>query len=849
MKKKLLLPILAAAAICLAGCSEDSTSGDFEYYGYVLEDGEEEETTVSNGSVSLKIDKTTTQFVFTDKNGTEWYSVPPTASEKTKDTTGKTKSNLLVEYSTSNGVTGTYDSFSYSVEKGLYQVETVDSGDDKGFDINYTIGNINREFFIPIALPESEMQPYIDKMKEIDSKSYKKYVKEYYKVYDIKKLSKKDDKNELLEKYPELENEKMYVFITKTPDHMKAKAEELFEQAGYTEEDYRANVERYGEESTDKKCVFNITLSLRLDGDQLVASIPFDKIQYTQDYIPIHVDMLPYMAAGEEDEEGFLFVPDGNGALIDFNNGKVKQSPYNARVYGWDDAKVRNEVIDDSVVNFPVFGVSHAGKGSLLCVMEDGKSYGTIEADVAGRLTNYNFVFASYDLVQWVDLDVSAKSDSTVRTFDKGLAEGGVISQRYYASDSDSYVEMAKMYRNYLMENEGMAQKDSSTTVPVVIEAIGAVDMIDQVCGVPTSISLPLTTYDEANAMLTEIADSGIGDFSFKYNGWCNGGVQNKAGKVKLVSKLGSSGDLKDLAKTADSKGVDLYLAGGFNYAYRDKLFDSYSVKRDSAKYIGREVVEKYPYSSVWFGEDDDLDSYYLTQPQYAIDALNKFKSKAADYGADGVALEDIGYKLNSDFNPKKLVTREQSMEMQMNAMKDISAGSKLITKGGNDYSLAASNVVTDVWLESKLYNIEDASVPFFSIAIHGLVDYTGTAINLSNDYKTSILNSVENGAGLYYSVMSEGVDKLSESEYTNLYGADYSKWSETITEDVNRIRGDLNCVASEFVKDHTIITKDVRCVEYENGVSVIVNYGYDDYDYNGTTVKARDFVVIGGDK
>lgn len=902
-KMRLCLPLLAAVFL-FTGCAKEDEDKIFDYYGFSLEDEDETIWTVENDEVSLALDITTTQFVFTDKNGNEWYSSPKDASTSTKSDAQNAMSNLVLEYSTDQGVTNTFNTYAYSVLKEVYEVEKVDDGDELGFNIYYTIGNVNKEYLFPQALPESEMTWYTEQM---DESSVKKYIRQYYRVYDINSLRSTDNKEELLAKYPELAEENVYVFLQDTPDYIKENIEALFETVGYTKEDYVENIERYGGKTADSTAVFNVTLQLRIEGDELVASVPFDEICYTNSYIPIHIDILPYFGAANTQSEGYMLVPDGCGAIINFNNGKTAQSPYNSRVYGWDDAILRSEIVDDSISTYAVFGIAYheceravsktadtaeeaeeeeetealeaeeaenadpaetaedtdisedadtvqetetVPAASMLCIVEEGKAYATIEADISGRLGDYNYAFASYDLIHYIDMDVSSKSDKTVRNFEKQLGAGQMISQRYIFSDSDSYVDMAAEYRDYLIENAGL-EKQEDSSVPVVIEAIGAVDTVDQVAGIPTTIALPLTSYSEAEDIITDLHDQGVEDFLFKYSGWFNGGVENtNARNVSLISKLGTKNQLKNMIATAQENGTEVYLAATFTYIYRDKWYDSYSIKRDSAKYIGREIVELVPISPIWFGEDTTANKYYLAKPSYALTSLNKYVSTISGYGASNIAFNDYGYTLSSDYNPKNTVTRAESMQMQEDAFKDLAeAGNGIMIQGGNDYALEYADIVTDMWIDSKMYNIENESVPFYQIALHGLVNYTGTALNMADDYETTLLRSLETGAGIYFTVMQEDVSTLGDSEYTYYYGANYSMWRDTIVSLTDAMNSELGHVYDQFIVNHCSLTNGVTLTEYEDGTQVIVNYNYTDYEYEGNTVAARDYIVIGGDK
>ena len=77
-------------------------------------------------------------------------------------------------------------------------------------------------------------------------------------------------------------------------------------------------------------------LEYKLDGENLIAFIDPKKVEYnTENYSLVDIDLLEFFGAAGSEEEGYLFVPDGSGALIYLNSGK-KDSAYIASVYGRD---------------------------------------------------------------------------------------------------------------------------------------------------------------------------------------------------------------------------------------------------------------------------------------------------------------------------------------------------------------------------------------------------------------------------------------------------------------------------------------------------------------------------------
>ena len=105
----------------------------------------------------------------------------------------------------------------------MYDIE---QGDDY-IKVMYSIGIVEKEFVIPPAITAENM----DKLLAVLEKKEATKILDYYKDYDINNLGKKDNKDELLERYPILGTEPIYALRDTTKDNMKGKLEEYFEKA------------------------------------------------------------------------------------------------------------------------------------------------------------------------------------------------------------------------------------------------------------------------------------------------------------------------------------------------------------------------------------------------------------------------------------------------------------------------------------------------------------------------------------------------------------------------------------------------------------------------------------------
>ena len=805
-------------------------------------EGEQEQYILENDKLIFTLDAKSTQFTVKIKEtGKVWYSNPPDADSDPRavgEEKSKLKSTLLLTYSTINGVDTLYNNYTYSMEKGIYDIE---QGEDY-IKIYYSIGDVEKEFVIPPVIVAESMEKLLEKMDE----GNKQLVRDYYKKYDINKLGKKDDKDALLANYPILETEVIYVLRDSVKDNIKGKFEGLFADAGYTYEEYLADKELDLAEKVSDKPVFNVNMIYRLDGDDLLVEIPMGEMECKDDYPIYSLCVLPYFGTGGAEDEGFLLVPEGGGGLIDFNNGKVAQNSYFANVYGWDMAQNRSAVVHETSTYFNAFGISDL-KDSFICVMETGAPYASVQADISGRTNSYNYVNAVYTVLYREQYDIADRFTGSMYVYEPNIPQESLV-QRYQFVNSGSYVDMAGSYRDYLMNRySGYLTQNGDTEAPVCIEILGAADKKKQVLGVPVSRPLKLTSYSEAREMIEELLSEGIENMSVKLTGWMNGGVRQKMlNKVKLVSDLGSAKDFQALIDYAKANGISLYLNGSTDYARDSGLTDGFIVFADAAKYVSKETAKLYPYSTVTFGKRESEDSYYLLRAGVAEDMADTLADYAAGRGV-GVSLEDIGRSLSSDFRQEDSVRRQIVMEQQQAWLKaERDSGTEFMINDGNDYAMPFSSMITNMDLKGTEYTIIDRAVPFYQIAIHGYVNYTGEPLTLAQGWEEELLMSAEYGAGLSFTLMSETAFVLQNTLYTKYFGADYASWHDRLLEVYGRYNEELGGTFSQRIADHQRITDTLTCTVYEDGTKVYVNYAYEDATAaDGTLVKARDYKAV----
>ncbi len=804
-------------------------------------EGGEDAVVIDNGELKLTMDPATTEFSIEVKDtGKVWYSNPQDVAEDPialEDQKGLLQSPLVMSYSITQGLETTYNTYSFSAQNGIYEIIP---GENE-IRVNYSLGSVQKEFTIPPVSTAEEFEGFLAKMDSKDAD----LIKQYYKKYDINKLTPKDDKDELLANYPILETNVIYVLRTATKDNVRKTIQDKFEAAGYTYDNYLADKELDQSTSSNDNPIFNVSVVYRLEGKDLVVEVPFEDLAFDPETPIYTITPLPYFGAGGPNDEGFMLVPEGGGALINFNNGKTSQSSYYTNVYGWDMCLSRDAVVHNTRAYYGVYGVAE-GNDSFICILEDGRSYASIQADVAGKNHSYNFVNAKYSICQREKYDVGDIANSDIYEYATELPDES-LKQRYSFVDSGSYVDMAKVYSSYLQnEYAGYLDLVSDASTPVAIEIVGAIDKVKQIAGVPVSRPLKLTSYEEAAQIIDELNASGVLNMHIKFSGWCNGGVQQKVlTKTKTIGALGSKKDLNNFIQSAESLGNTVYLNGITQYAYDSNILDGFFSYTDAAKFISKERAELHAYSHITYGERDDEDTHYLLHTELAKKYADNLVSSAQKYGA-GASFQDLGMDLSSDFYRKNTYSRQAVLDLQVEQLKSYNdAGTPVMINMGNDYAIPFCSMVTEMDLRGSEYTILDECVPFFQLALHGRVDYTGDPINICGNAEDEVLYSAEYGAGLCFTFMKESSFATQKTLYTEYYGASFDSWKDKMLEIYTRYNNELGHTFNQEMTGHDNLTSDVSLTEYADGTSVYVNYGYSDYvTDNGVKVPARDYVV-----
>ena len=407
-------------------------------------EGDGKPVSMENDQLLFEMDGETTLFTVTDKKtGKVWYSNP----EKWNNDTianGVNKEYLACSLSlTYYDKTSQFDmnNYTHSIKNQSFEIKQEDDG---AVRVNYSLGkNAGKRYLYPNAITKERYEAFRSNLE----KKQQKKLGNYFVLYEPSKLDKKSNKDEIIAMYPSVTEQALYIAKSDLDNTKKLDCESIFAAAGYTEEDYAIDQELMAGEKDTAGPVFDISVIYRLEGNDLVVSVPYDEICCAADYPIIYLNILPMFGAGSKDQSGFIFVPEGGGAIINFNNGKLSQSAYYANMYGWDYGTTRTSVVSETENAFSVFGISHED-GSFICIMEGAESYGGVSADIAGRLNNYNTVYGKYNVIHYDSVKVDAQKSANLLLMYEDAIPNDTLVQRYRFLPDTDYVSMAILRPN-----------------------------------------------------------------------------------------------------------------------------------------------------------------------------------------------------------------------------------------------------------------------------------------------------------------------------------------------------------------------------------------------------------------
>ncbi len=654
------------------------------------------------------------------------------------------------------------------------------------------------------------------------------------------------------------------------------------------------------------KCALEYTFS---EDGSLSVRLPANSISFDETVFTLSsITPLKYFGAGDMANEGYMFFPDGSGTVIRFddfyNEANNKRIPVTLEsdIYGNDYCYSTITGAHRAQITMPVYGVvadTNYGDGTKVtngyfAIIEDGASMATLSIYSGGSVHRFATTFSSYnpfpsdeyDLSETISVGSLGKyfivSDSrytgsyvtryTMLT-DERIGDAMYGENNYYKS---SYVGMAAYYRDYLKANGTLeALELVSEDIPLYIESLGSMQILDKFLTFPVNKNIPLTTFDDLKEMYLELSkcseyvktkaeeyralaaeekDAGqkyqyekkakqyedlmsnyvienIDNINFKLTGYANGGMSfTYPVKSRWDSVVGGKRgfiQLANLSKESSKNGVNFGIFPEFDFMYinNTSLFDGIGNKGNVSQMVDNRYASKQVYNAIkqeYETGESSLSNKIRTLviSSDALDRLfSKFERDYSRYDFNRISVSTLGSDLNSNFDEDNPINRDDAQKDVcdlLDRMANINRYEVMIDKG-NIYAVKYAKHILNMSIDSSHFRYSSFAVPFVGLVLHSYVNYTGAPINYSGSIEYDLLRSIENGASLYFILCAQNTSYMKDdNNLSKYYGVDYENWYASVLEIYTRLNKELGLLQDYEIVDHRVLIAERIIEEHE---------------------------------
>ncbi|MCL1884337.1 MAG: DUF5696 domain-containing protein [Defluviitaleaceae bacterium] len=638
----------------------------------------------------------------------------------------------------------------------------------------------------------------------------------------------------------------------------------IFEEIGYTFEELEYDNSSAGIVLEVDRNFFDITMEFVLLDDALKVNVPLSRMQVHGDDAHIfEFDLMPFFGAGGTEDEGFILVPSGSGGIINFNNGRQREAAFEARMYGSDYMMdgMRPQIMQPT--RLPVFGIQNNG-AAMFAHVYSGQGLASIIADVSGRTNSYNNAFFRFTLRQAMTLSMAAipgTTTSDLTIIQAGAYDGDItVMYHFIAGNNPGIGEMAQVYQDFLVERGVLTPLTENRDRSFYLDIIGGIDIRRHIMGTPFLATEAMTTVEDAHRFVDILNESGIDTIQMQLHGWFNRGINHDVAKnVNLINDVGNRAELNDLNTRLQAS------YGGLHPSVNLQFTDWFSRNFNSTFEAARSPGGFFGFQSVDMARDtlSTRFSYHMNGffimvhpavlPFHVDSFLPAFERRV---GLDGLMLNDLGDVLIESMYRRDAVDREHSRLIAESQMARINNQvPNLVISGGNDFSLAHAAHIVDAPVEADMFHIINYEVPFYSMVVHGFIEFAGRAANMRENYSPELvlLNSLATGASPRYILSALPTRNAQFSPHERFYSTHYVNWMNAAIEHYHIFNDIYRDLRTERIVDFVVLqggdmgtigSNQVTATVFENGTRIYVNQTHLPFDNGDISIEARGFVV-----
>ena len=570
---------------------------------------------------------------------------------------------------------------------------------------------------------------------------------------------------------------------------------------------------------------FNVEISL-LEGT-LSVYIPVETIEETGDiYRLLSISIFPNLGAARQDNiPGYVMIPDGVGALVRLN--KAHNTSFQAQFYGGDIGYGSSTIPQLSV---PLFGMVHAhGENGYVIEIEEGSEVSTLQAQFWGSNSRFHRISARYNVRRIYRYIINKAGDGNDTIHEELTKSNFKMNINFLSNDDASYVGMAKVYRDRLMDRGVLSEQEKvvDQKIPIHLSYI----MADTEKSFIGSTSVRMTTVDDVYQSYESFKNAGLTNQQVQLNGWSRDGFVYQ---TPYRTKIASKGDYIDLFDHIKDDDNTVYLDN--DYVMGSELTNRLSYNRDVARTLSRLKMQR-NYRSL---NAQVTTVYYMYPDRSYLFAKNDVKF-FNHLGVSGLSLDSMGSTLYSYYDQRNF-ERIDSMAYYY----DI-AGlyDHLLLSMPNAYLFDQLTGYLDMPITNAQFDYYSDLVPMLPLILKGSISYYTPYLNFNAMGEDRLLTMVDFGINPSYILTEEDTYKMRYTNASMYYTTTRSNYEDEIIETYQYVNDALSHVIGQAIVNREVLDTGFVKVTYENGVMIYINYTYETKILDGQSVSMRDYKVV----
>lgn len=544
---------------------------------------------------------------------------------------------------------------------------------------------------------------------------------------------------------------------------------------------------------------------------------------------------------------GYVFVPDGSGALIRFQDNSSLLRPYVGDVYGRDYSQYTYYYdYDQGYVPFknptmPVFGIAHGHKqNAFLAYAAQGGEYMEIIVMPEENLTCYTWAYPRFVYNTMYHQVYNQRGDGYFTTMEERNHFNVDIHYDFLQGDgsngspSADYVGMATSYRQFLTETNIISdKKEKEDQIPIRLDFVMA-DVKKSIFGFEDVV---VTTADQVKDILFDISETGINRISSGLLGFQNGGITTgKPWKVDWSRDIGSKSAFGDMIAATKEKGIDVSFAQDYTIINKEQML----LPPNAAKHINGRLNEYYHSRFTSF----PIDELTYAKTRKSAEWLEKQTDIFKKLDVMSFTIDGISNRLLSDYS-RQSNTVSEAISIYQNLFKELNNGYKINANAPNQYLWPYVDRFLNTPVFSTQYIMETDNVPFLQMVLVDSMELYAPYSNFSFYTDKDYLRMIDFNVYPSFLLSHESSHYLASTNSANYYSTEYNLYKELIQKIYTEVNGALSNVVDTKWINREVIENGIVLNSYENGVRILINYTDNPFKYGNEEIEALSYHVF----